>query len=177
MNKMILFLFAVFICFPVFGQQNLDGRSVNRGKIFTTDSQIIEGEYIVFSKDSIEYYPEESQDRKVLGLNQVTEVSEYDGHYGNTGIWLGGLAGCGIGVAVALGTKETETTGFIQTTTIQTWPIYLFTALGTLVGYALGSASEDWDTVYSNNNAAILKNIYGKQNKRKGMMVSYNVYF
>ncbi len=177
MKKIYLFLLTVLFCFPVFGQQNLDGRSVNRGKIYTTDYETIDGQYIVFSKDSLEYYLEQSQNRKVLGLNQITEVTEYNGHYGNTGIWIGAIAGAGIGLAVALGTEETETTGFIQTTTIQTWPIYLFTALGSLVGYALGSTSEDWDTVYSNNNAAILKNIYVKQNKRRGMMVSYNVYF
>ena len=177
MKKLIVIILVIVFSIPILGQQNMEGETVSRGKIFTTDSQVIEGQYIVFSKDSVEYYLKNSKNRNVLNLNQVTEVQQYDGHYGNTGMWIGGIAGCGIGVVVALGTKETTRTGFIEETTIQTWPIYVFTAAGTLVGYLIGSASEDWDTVYSNEISALLKNMYVKQNKFGGMSLSYTVHF
>ena len=177
MQKLILSFLLIVFSIPLFAQQNMDGQTVSRGKIFTTDSEVIEGQYIVFSKDSIEYYLKDSKIRNVLNLNQVTEVQKYDGHYGNTGIWIGGIAGCGIGVVVALGTEETTRTGMFEETTIQTWPIYVFTAAGTLIGYVIGSASEDWDTVYSNEMSSLLKNMYVKQNKYGGMSLSYTVHF
>lgn len=177
MKKVFLILSVLLLSIPVFGQTNMDGTTVSRGKIYTTDADVIEGQYIVFSEDSVEYYLKGSKKRNILNLNQVTEVQQYDGHYGNTGIWIGGFAGAGIGVVVALGTKETKRTGFIEETTIQTWPIYVFTAAGTLAGYLIGSAVEDWDTVYSSEISALLKNMYVKQNKFGGLSVSYSVNF
>ena len=176
MKNLILILLVFVFCIPLFGQY-MEGKTVNRGKIFTTDNNMIEAQYIVFSQDSLEYYMKNSKIRNVLNLNEVKEVQQYDGHYGNTGIWIGGLAGCGIGVVVALGTEETTRTGFIEETTIQTWPIYLFTGVGTLLGYLIGSASEDWDTVYSNEMSVLLKDFYVKNNKLGGMSVSYTVHF
>jgi len=181
MRKLFLILLVLSFSIPIFGQQYQDGTTISRGKIFTTDAEVIEGQYMVFSKDSIEYYLKNSKDRNVLNLNQVTEVQEYNGHFGNTGIWIGGLGGCAIGVVVALGTKETERTnfgsGYIEETKIQIWPIYVFSAAGALIGYVIGSASEDWDTVYSNEMSALLKNMYVKQNKFGGMSLSYTVQF
>ncbi len=63
MKKLLLILFVVVFSFPVFGQQGFEGKSVNRGNIYTTDSDMIEGQYIVFSKDSMEFYLENSQTR------------------------------------------------------------------------------------------------------------------
>ena len=175
-NLFLLSIIVVLFSFPVLSQQGIEGTSVNQGNIYTTDSEVIEGQYIVFSKDSVEYYLENSQTRYSLGLNQVTEVLEYDGNYANTGVWIGGLVGVGIGVAVALGTEEEETSGFITTTTIQTWPIYVFTAVGTLAGWLIGSQIEDWETVYSKS-TALLNNFNLKQNKSGGLALSYKVYF
>ncbi len=176
MKKILLILFVVVFSFTVFGQQGFEGKSVNRGNIYTTDSDMIEGQYIVFSKDSIEFYLENSQTRYVLGLNQVTEVLEYDGNYGNTGIWVGSFVGAGIGLAVALASEETETSGFGTTTTIQIWPIFVFGAVGTLIGYFIGQGIEDWNTVYSKS-TAFLKNFNIKQNKHSGLDLFYRVYF
>jgi hypothetical protein len=176
MKKMLLVLFVVTFIFPVFGQQYLEGTSVNRGNIFTTDSKVIEGQYIVFSKDSIEYYLENSQDRYVLPLDQVNEVLEYDGNYSNTGIWIGGIAGAAIGTAIAIGSEETTTTAFYTETTIQLWPILVFTAVGTLAGWLIGSQVDGWNTVYSKS-AAFLKSFNIKQNNHSGLDVSYRVYF
>jgi predicted outer membrane lipoprotein len=174
--KKLLILFIVAFSLPVLGQQSFEGKSVNRGNIITTDSEIIEGQYIVFLKDSIEFYLENSQTRYVLGLNRVSEVLEYDGNYGTTGWILGGLGGCAIGVVVALGTEETENSGYIQTTTIQTWPIYLFALIGGVAGWLVGNGIEDWNTVYSKS-TAFLKNINIRQNNSGGLTVSYLVYF
>ena len=174
MKKLFFILLFAAFSFPIFAQQNMEGTTLNRGKIFTADEKIIDGQYIVFTKDSVEYYLENSRDRNVIGLNQVTEVQKYDGHYGNTGLWIGGIAGIGIGVAVALGTKETKTTGFIEETTIQTWPIYVFAAVGSLAGYLIGSAVEDWDTVYEKEIYGQLKNIYLEQNQFGGISLSYH---
>lgn len=177
MKKMLFILIMCSFCFPIFGQTNVEGLTVSKGKISTINSEVIEGQYIVFSSDSVEYYLKNSKVRNVLNLDQVTKVQQYDGHYGNTGMWIGGIAGCGLGVMVALETKETTRTGYIEETTIQTWPIYVFTAAGTLLGYLIGSASEDWDTVYSSDMSALLKNIYVKQNKVGNISLGYIVKF
>ncbi len=180
MRKMFMIFIAFALSFPLLGQQSYEGKSVGRGKIFLTDSDMIEGQYLVFSNDSLEYYVKGSQSRNVVGLNHVTKVLEYDGNYGNTGMWIGGIAGGGIGLAVALGTKETTTknSGYMvmEETKIQTWPIYVFTAAGTLVGYLIGSASEDWNTVYDNS-TAFLKNFDVKPYNQDGWLLSYNVNF
>jgi len=180
MKKMFLILLVFVFNFSLFGQGSYDGKSVDRGKIYLTDSEVIEGQYLVFSKDSLEYYMKNSQARNVLGLNQVTKVQKFAGHYGNTGMWIGGIAGCGIGVAVALGSKETERTsfgsGYIEETKIQTWPIYVFTAAGTLIGYFIGKGSEDWETVYDNS-TALLKNFDINPTGKNGWMLSYNLCF
>jgi hypothetical protein len=177
MKKFFLFFLVLFFSFQVFAQQGTDGQTVERGKIFITDSQVIEGQYIVLSEDSVEYYMKNIKERKILNLNEVNEIQSYNGHYGNTGIWIGGIGGGAIGVVVALGTKETKRTGFIEETTIQTWPIYVFTAVGTLVGYVIGSSVEDWETVYSKDVSAILKNVYVNQNEFGGMSLTYTFHF
>jgi hypothetical protein len=176
MNKLLLILLIGVFSYPVFSQQDFEGRSLDKGLIYTADSDTIEGQYIVFMKDSIEYYLEGYQTRHTIPLNDVNEVLEYNGNYGNTGIWLGAIGGAVIGVVAALGTKETETSGYIQTTTIQTWPIYLCTGLGTLLGYVIGMSIDDWNTVYSKS-MSFLKNLNIKQNKLTGTSVSYRVYF
>ena len=170
-NKLLLILLISVLSYPVFSQQDLEGRSIDKGFIYTADSDTIEGQYIVFMKDSIEYYLENYQTRYTIPLKDVNEVLEYDGNYGNTGIWLGAIGGAVVGVVAALGTKETETSGYIHT-----WPIYLCTGLGTLLGYVIGMSIDDWNTVYSKS-MSFLKNLNIKQNKLTGTSVSYRVYF
>ena len=160
MRKGTIILLVIAFFAPLFAQQNMEGTALNRGKIFTTDNQVIDGQYLVFSKDSLEYYKENSQARNVLHLSQVNEVQQYNGNYGTAGMWVGGLVGVGVGVAVALGTKETKSSGFIEETTIQTWPIYVFTIVGTLAGYFIGS-----------------KNINLGTTARGGVAVSYRLNF
>lgn len=172
MKKILLILFVVVFSFPVFSQQSFDGKSVNHGIIHTTDPDTIEAQYIVFSKDSMEFYLENSQTRYVLGLDQVNEVLEYDGNYGSTGTWIGGIAGTGIGLVIALGNVEEGTDQGFETT----WPIYVFGAVGALAGWFIGSEIEDWKTVYSKS-TAFLKNFNIKQNNHSGLDVSYRVYF
>ncbi|NTW88618.1 MAG: hypothetical protein HGB26_05745 [Desulfobulbaceae bacterium] len=181
MKKIFLILFVSVFCSPVFGQQeSTENKAISRGKIFTTDSQVIEGQYIVISKDSIEYYVKNSQVRNALNLNQATKVLEYRGNYGSTGGWIGFGVGLGVGIAVAVGSAETKTSAYVEETTIQTWPIYVFPLVGGLVGYLIGKGVDDWGTVYSSKNkstTAFLKNIDIKQNSFRGVAVSYNVHF
>ncbi len=177
MRKGTIILLVIAFFAPVFAQQNMEGTAINQGKIFTTDNQVIDGQYLVFSKDSLEYYKENSEVRNVLHLRQVNEVQKYDGNYGTAGMWIGGIAGGAIGVAVALGTKETKRTGFFEETTIQTWPIYVFTIVGTLGGYLIGSSMESWDTVYSNDTSSLLKNINLGTTAKGGIAVSYRLNF
>lgn len=175
--KQVLFFGIIFtFSFQVFAQQSYEGKTINRGKIYLPDSQVLDGQYLVFSSDSLEYYLKDSQQRHVVGLHDVSKVQEYAGHHGNTGMWIGAFVGAGIGVAVALGTKETERSGYIETTTIQTWPIYLFTGVGTLMGYLIGKNAEDWETVYDNS-SAFLDNFKVKQNYNNGFSLSYTVNF
>jgi hypothetical protein len=156
MKNAILFLLSVSLSIPLFGQSNqaFENRAINRGRISTTDSAVIDAQHLVLSKDSVEYYVKESPDRYVMSLREVKLIEEYKGDRGTTGTWVGSLLGGGIGVAVALGTKDTKTTGFFQETRIQTWPIYVFTLAGGLIGYAVGSSAESWDPVYKSRSVA-----------------------
>ncbi len=177
MKKIYLFLFILVFTFPMLGQQNINGKTINRGRIYTTDSLLIEGQYIVISSDSVEFYQKDSQERYIFGLAKVNKIEQYDGNWGNTGAWIGGIVGLGAGIGVALGTKETERTGYLEVTTIQTWPIYLFTLVGTLGGYLIGASSEDWKTVYSKT-TAFLKDFKIENNRNYGgLCLSYNVHF
>lgn len=172
MKKMLLILFVVVFSFPVFSQQAFEGTSVNSGNIYTTDSEVIEAQYIVFLKDSIEFYLENSQTRYVLGLNQVTEVLEYHGNYATTGWIVGTLVGVGIGTAIAVGNYDSD----------KLFPEYDYvpglvgSVVGALAGWLIGSQIEDWETVYSKS-AAFLKNFNIKQNNHSGLTVSYTMYF
>jgi len=175
MKKIVIVLLVLFSQYQILGQEIEDGTVVSKGKIYTMDSEVIDGQYIVFSDDSLEYYLSNSEQRHVMSLDEVKEVSKYGGHYGNTGMWVGTIGGAIIGVVVALGTEETETSGFVQTTTIQTWPIYVFTLVGGLAGMLIGQSAEDWETVYSNK-ISFLENININSNQF-GTHISYRIHF
>jgi prolyl-tRNA synthetase len=177
MNKLTLTVILSLLFVFVHAQD--EDQAIQKGKIIISDSTIIDAQFIVIGQDSVKYYENDSKVRKVAALNQVMEIQKYDGNYGNTGMWIGGFAGIGIGVAIALGTKETDRTsmgyGYIEETTIQTWPIYVMTALGTLLGYVIGSTAEDWETVYSNN-SSFYKNIDMRvDNNMRGFILSYRI--
>jgi len=128
------------------------GRAFKQGKIITADSLVIKAQMIVMDKDSVEYNKEFSENRIVLGLDQVKEIQEFKGTHKRAGMVIGGLSGLALGIVVALGTKETEITGgpyiYLKTTTIQTWPIYFCTLIGQIIGFSIGDNSEIWSTVY-----------------------------
>ena len=175
-----MILFGFILSFPVFSQQNLEGRSINRGKIYTTSADTVEGQYMVFMKDSIEYYLENNQTRHTIGLNQVSKVEEYNGNYGTTGIWVGTLVGAGIGLAITLGNESSSSNlpGIIsdEELTSNVLTILLSLGIGGGLGYLIGQAIEDWNTVYSSG-SAFLKNFHIKLNNHNGLAVSYKVYF
>ena len=180
MKKLLLLLLIVVFSLPVFSQQGFEGISVNKGKIYTTDSVTIKGQYVVFLKDSIEYYLENSQTRSTLGLDQVSEVLEYKGHYGSTGGLIGILAGAGIGLAITSGSESSNSKlpGIIsdEEMTSDILTLGLSIAIGGAVGYLIGQAIEDWETVYSKN-TALIKNLKIKQNNFGGLTVTYRLYF
>jgi len=178
MKSYIVMLLVVFIAIPVLGQSQVnEDKAVNVGRIITTDSKMINGQYLVIGKDSVEFYEKGNPNRFAIPLDQVDQIQEYKGNWANTGMWIGGLVGCGIGVAVALGTKETTTTGYIRETTIQTWPIYLIGLGGTLIGYLIGRSAEDYDTVYSKSNAFIKNFDIYMGNDFNTVYVAYKVKF
>ncbi|MBI5471344.1 MAG: hypothetical protein HY961_03265 [Ignavibacteriae bacterium] len=148
MKKTTILFVALVIAVPLFGQTNRD-RAIDRGRIHVAGSQMIECQHLVLSGDTVEYYAKESSSRYALGLKSVNLIEEYRGNNGSTGSLVGALLGAGIGVAVALGTKETKTTGIFEETTIQTWPIYVGTLLGGVIGYAIGNSAESWEPIYS----------------------------
>lgn len=159
MKSIITVLLVCFIAIPVLSQEPAaENKAISNGRIITTDSKMINGQYLVIGKDSVEFYEKGNPARFAIPLSQVDQIQEFKGNWGNTGMWIGCLVGCGIGVAVALGTEETTTTGYFQETTIQTWPIYLIGLGGTLVGYLIGRSAEDYDTVYSRS-TSFLKNL------------------
>lgn len=176
MKIMILIFIVITFNFSVFAQQGLEGTTVRAGFIKTIDTDTISTRLIVFSKDSIKYYLTNSKDPNVMALNDVSEVFVYDGNYSTTGIWIGGIVGLGIGVATSLALEETTISGFVETTTIPLWPVYLFPVVGAVIGYAIGQNIDDWDVVYKES-ATLLKNFDIKQNNLTGLVLSYRVYF
>lgn len=176
MKIVYLFLFAIIFSLTVFGQQSYEGRTFSRGRIVTADSKIIEGQAMAISADSVELYVNNFQERLVLGLNQVNKIQEYNGNWSTTGTIAGCIIGCGIGVVVALGTEQTTTDGYIQTTTIQTWPIYLFTFGCGLVGYLIGAANESWATIYSKSTAFFKSFEFYENTRTGGLCLSYNLH-
>lgn len=173
----LFFLFVMVFSFQLFAQESYEGMTVGRGKIYLPDSKVIEGQYLVFKEDSLEYYIEKSKQRYILNLQDVSMVKEYGGHNGDSGVLWGGILGTSIGVVVALGTKKTERDGFIETTTIQTWPIYLFGAGGALLGYLIGKSSENWKTVYKNDTAISHEFNIQQTTHFDGLSLSYTVHF
>jgi hypothetical protein len=179
-----LILFFAFLCiipFISYSQKNIESRNITHGKIFMVDSKIIDCFNIFISKDSVEYYEKDLIIRHVFELNTVDKIQEYRGTWSNTGIWVGSLAGCALGVAVSLGTKETTTTyegwGYYQETRIQLWPIYLCTALGAVVGYLIGNNAADWGTIYTKD-LSILKNLDIQRNRNAGgLCVTFKMSF
>lgn len=155
MKNLILIAVIVISALPLRAQtrQWSESKAISKGRIVTTDQEVIEGQHMVVSSDSVQYYVKASTIRYAMGLNEVNSIEEYQGDYGTTGTVVGALVGGGIGLAVALGSKETKSTRFFEETTIQTWPIYAFTLVGGLLGYAIGSNAESWGIVYDSRRA------------------------
>lgn len=171
MKKMLLIVLVVVFSLPVFGQY-LEGTSVNQGNIHTTDSEVIEAQYIVFMKDSLEFYLKNSETRYSLGLNQVNEVLRYNGDYAMTGGWIG--FGVGAVIFTVMIAESSSSSGLYESTDILV-PTLIWLGCST-VGYLIGLAIEDWETVYSKS-GAFLRNFNIKQNNHNGLAVSYRVYF
>lgn len=130
-------------------------KAVNRGRIFITNSKVIDGQYIVIARDSVEYYVKGSQVRHIIGLNQVSTIQEYHGDHGLTGSIIGTAVGCVVGLAYSLSNPEKGTIDYglfeAEVDHYPEWPIYAFGIPAGLLGYAIGVSSEDWDTVYERN--------------------------
>ena len=91
-------------------------------------------------------------DSEDVGFDAVRRLEYKTGSRAKAGSIWGGILGCAIGVGVALGTEKTEIEmvgGYrVETTTIQTWPIYVFTLGGALLGRAIGASTHTYDTLY-----------------------------
>lgn len=161
MKTVAIIILAFFGSLTVLAQSRgaVGNKSFDRGRMAMTDSTVLDVRQVVLLKDSVEYYARGSFNRHAMSLSEVTLIEEYKGDHGTAGMWIGSLLGGGIGVAVALGTKDTKTTGMFQETTIQTWPIYVFTLAGGLIGYAIGSSAESWETVYKPSKLALFRQI------------------
>lgn len=127
--------------------------SFRRIKILTADSEEIIGSYGIIRNDSLEYFEDGFFESKMLNLSQIQDISESKGNYARTGTWVGGIAGIVAGTLITISTIEesTQRSGRITTTEIkvQTWPIYVFSGIGSLLGYVIGAATDDWQSVFS----------------------------
>jgi hypothetical protein len=174
MKIIFLSILTLLLSVASFGQHNYVGISVSRGIIYTTGSDQVECQGITILPDTVEYYEKNSLLRHVLALNRVNAIKKYNGNWSNTGSWIGGITGLGIGLAVAIGTVETHTDGYVQKTTMQVWPIYVIGLSGILIGHFIGEGTEDWKTVYNKNNA-FRQSIVINKNYFAGVTVSCNV--
>lgn len=89
---------------------------------------------------------------KSVSFNDVTKLEFKSGDKGVKGSTIGTLIGCGIGVVYAVSTIKTETEDNYfytqKTTTMQTWPIYVFGLGGALLGWVIGQSSPTFTTLY-----------------------------
>lgn len=106
-------------------------------------------------------------DSEDVGFDAVSRLEYKTGTRAKAGSIWGGILGAGLGLAVSLGTKDTETesNGMFQTetTTIQTWPIYVFTIGGALIGRAIGSGSHTYATLYDESESVGLHTAPGQK--------------
>jgi hypothetical protein len=151
MSRISILALLMLVALQALGQKpdTLETRTLAKGRIFLVDSETpLDAKWIVITNDSIRCSLSESKEHFSVQRQQVKMITQMEGHYGLTGAIIGGLGGVVAGVAVALGTKEEETKGYLKTTTYQTWPIAVFGGLGSLVGYAIGRSAETWKKVY-----------------------------
>lgn len=145
---MILFVTATAVTLA-WSQSSDEARAYARSRIFTADSSLIEVDQVIISRDSVEYYIKGSQTPFVMPTSEIKTIESFKGTRGGTGSLIGSLLGAGAGVAIAVGTKETERKGIFEVTTFQTWPIYVGALVGGLIGYAIGNSVQAWDLVYT----------------------------
>lgn len=148
--KLLLFIVCALACgTAAFAQQQNGDIHISRGKIFLNNGTFVDGQPIVITQDSVEFYSGNSTLRSSLDLIRVEKIQKYNGNWGTTGAWVGSILGVGVGIIAAAGTEETTTTGNIVRTRIQIWPVYVGAVIGGLVGLLIGKSSEDMKTVYS----------------------------
>jgi hypothetical protein len=93
-----------------------------------------------------------SVDSTSVNFDQVNKLEYKVGDKSMSGGITGTLVGCGVGIIIALSTSKTEEKdhfwGTEKTTTIQTWPIYLFGVAGGFFGLAQGKNSVIYETLH-----------------------------
>lgn len=158
---------------------HVEGKAINKGRIYVADTAVILGQHMVLTEDSVEYYVKESSARNFMSLEKVTRIEEYDGDYGFTGGVVGVLVGGGIGLAVSLGSEPEKSNlpGIVTDEQLVSALVIPLAVLGGgLIGYLIGQAIEDWNTVYSKN-TTFLRGFDIKGNNYGGLTLSYQMRF
>ncbi|MBX2990100.1 MAG: hypothetical protein KF749_02920 [Bacteroidetes bacterium] len=181
MKEIAIFVLLVTMNQSSFGQGNerVEAKAINKGRIYTADNVLINGQHMVLTSDSVEYYVKDSPIRYAMSLSEVARMEEYSGDYGLTGGVVGALMGGGIGLAISLGSEPEKSNlpGLVTDEELTTALIIPLAVLGGgLVGYLIGQAIEDWSTVYSKS-SALLRGLNIKRHHNGGLAVSYNVFF
>lgn len=183
MKTLVTFFMVVAFGGPVLSQviHGSTGKAINLGRIQASDGRTIDGQHMVITGDSVEYYVKGSSSRFALNLTEVKAIQEYRGNRGQKGIVIGSIAGAAVGIAVSLATIETNQSrfagGYIEETRIQLWPILVFTSLGSVMGYLVGKSSESWETVYSKNASSSHKLGLLPDPNLKGIAITYRQSF
>ncbi|MFA6457244.1 MAG: hypothetical protein WCW40_10525 [Bacteroidota bacterium] len=137
-------------------QQSTPDRSFEQGRVFigkkSTDVMNVN------IHNGMVFYNLKNSDVVVrINLNDVNEIQEFIPNPSSAGKWIGGIAGFGIGVGMALSSAKTESDtkdmgGGVQLVetkkTISLWPIYTFSIVGYFIGMTIDAQAGDWVTVH-----------------------------
>lgn len=125
----------------------------NQGETrITFGEELINATDLIITGSEVQYFLEGVENSVSKDLNQINKIEKVTGDKAIMGSIIGGVIGLGIGVPIMLSTKkvEEEQNGnlIIETTTYQTWPLYLTTLVGSLTGQLIGSKRKTWETIY-----------------------------
>jgi hypothetical protein len=155
MNRTAFFTLFFILVSMVYGQEPVPTNLFEKGKV-TIGTKSFEVEKLSITNGNVNYVDKNTSTNISIELGRVKEIKVFRPKSSSAGVWIGTIAGVGLGAGIAMGTKKTESSSSTQggvtmtqeTTTISLWPVYVFGLVGSFVGLAIDSNAGDWETIY-----------------------------